>query len=102
MIAVKATFAGVPVSMRCAYLAFISGLKRASATVDAVGRSTTLVYLRRAHAPVRSRRVSRLFSPIRERCGAMGDETLPPTPAPIATDRSGDAEANGIKIHYPI
>ena len=29
-------------------------------------------------------------------------ETLPPTPAPIPTDRSGDAEANGIKIHYAI
>src|ERR1700684_3565569 len=29
-------------------------------------------------------------------------ETLPPTPAPIATDRSGEAEANGIKIHYAI
>jgi pimeloyl-ACP methyl ester carboxylesterase len=29
-------------------------------------------------------------------------ETLPPTPAPIATDRSGDAAANGIKIHYAI
>ena len=29
-------------------------------------------------------------------------ETLPPTPAPIATDRSGDAEVNGIKIHYAI
>jgi pimeloyl-ACP methyl ester carboxylesterase len=29
-------------------------------------------------------------------------ETLPSTPAPIATDRSGDAEANGIKIHYAI
>jgi pimeloyl-ACP methyl ester carboxylesterase len=29
-------------------------------------------------------------------------ETLPPTPAPIATDRTGDAEANGIKIHYAI
>jgi pimeloyl-ACP methyl ester carboxylesterase len=29
-------------------------------------------------------------------------ETLPPTPAPIATDRAGDAEANGIKIHYAI
>jgi hypothetical protein len=28
--------------------------------------------------------------------------TLPPTPAPIATDRSGEAEANGIKIHYAI
>jgi hypothetical protein len=27
-------------------------------------------------------------------------ETLPATPAPIATDRSGEAEANGIKIHY--
>ena len=27
-------------------------------------------------------------------------ETLPPTPAPIATDRSGDAEANGIKAIY--
>jgi pimeloyl-ACP methyl ester carboxylesterase len=29
-------------------------------------------------------------------------ETLPPTPAPIATDRSGLADANGIKIHYAI
>ena len=29
-------------------------------------------------------------------------ETLPPTPAPIATGRSGEAEANGIKIHYAI
>ena len=29
-------------------------------------------------------------------------ETLPPTPAPIATDRSGEVEANGIKIHYAI
>src|SRR6202453_3716524 len=29
-------------------------------------------------------------------------ETLPPTPAPIGTDRSGEAEANGIKIHYAI
>ena len=29
-------------------------------------------------------------------------ETLPPTPAPTATDRSGDAEVNGIKIHYAI
>jgi pimeloyl-ACP methyl ester carboxylesterase len=29
-------------------------------------------------------------------------ETLPPTPAPIATDRSGAAEANGIKVHYAI
>jgi pimeloyl-ACP methyl ester carboxylesterase len=29
-------------------------------------------------------------------------ETLPPTPAPIATDRSGDAEVDGIKIHYAI
>ena len=29
-------------------------------------------------------------------------ETLPPTPAPIATDRSGEAEANGTKIHYAI
>jgi pimeloyl-ACP methyl ester carboxylesterase len=29
-------------------------------------------------------------------------ETLPPTPAPLATDRSGEAEANGIKIHYAI
>lgn len=27
-------------------------------------------------------------------------ETLPPTPAPIATDRSGDVEVNGIRIHY--
>ena len=28
--------------------------------------------------------------------------TLPPTPAPIATDRSGMADANGIRIHYAI
>jgi len=27
-------------------------------------------------------------------------ETLPPTPAPIHTDRSGDAHVNGITIHY--
>lgn len=29
-------------------------------------------------------------------------ETLPPTPAPIATDRSGQIEADGISIHYAI
>ena len=29
-------------------------------------------------------------------------ETLPPTPAPIPTDRSGETDANGIKIHYAI
>ena len=29
-------------------------------------------------------------------------ETLPPTPPPIATDRSGDARVNGISIHYRI
>src|SRR5579859_3869988 len=29
-------------------------------------------------------------------------ETLPPTPAPIATKRSGQAEVNGISIHYAI
>lgn len=29
-------------------------------------------------------------------------ETLPPTPAPIATDRSGEIAANGIKVHYAI
>ena len=29
-------------------------------------------------------------------------QTLPPTPAPIATDRSGEADANGIKIYYAI
>jgi pimeloyl-ACP methyl ester carboxylesterase len=29
-------------------------------------------------------------------------QTLPPTPAPIATDRSGEADANGIKIRYAI
>ncbi len=29
-------------------------------------------------------------------------ETLPPTPAPIATDRSGEAQVNGIGIHYAI
>ena len=29
-------------------------------------------------------------------------ETLPATPAPIATDRSGQAQVNGISIHYAI
>ncbi len=29
-------------------------------------------------------------------------ETLPPTPTPIPTDRTGEVEANGIKIHYAI
>ena len=29
-------------------------------------------------------------------------EALSPTPAPIATDRGGEVEANGIKIHYAI
>src|ERR1700678_827206 len=29
-------------------------------------------------------------------------ETLPPTPAPLATGRSGQAHANGIDIHYAI
>ncbi len=29
-------------------------------------------------------------------------EALPPTPAPIATDRDGHAQANGISIHYAI
>ena len=29
-------------------------------------------------------------------------QTLPPTPATIATDRSGEADANEIKIHYAI
>ena len=29
-------------------------------------------------------------------------ETLPPTPAPIATDRSGEAQVNGIRIHYRV
>ncbi len=29
-------------------------------------------------------------------------ETSPPTPAPIATERSGEAEANGVRIHYAI
>jgi pimeloyl-ACP methyl ester carboxylesterase len=29
-------------------------------------------------------------------------ETLPPTPAPIATDRGGQAQVNGISIHYAI
>jgi len=29
-------------------------------------------------------------------------ETLPSTPAPIATDRSGEAQVNGISIHYAI
>jgi pimeloyl-ACP methyl ester carboxylesterase len=29
-------------------------------------------------------------------------ETLPPTPAPVATDRSGQAKINGISVHYAI
>ncbi|WP_045837646.1 alpha/beta fold hydrolase [Hyphomicrobium sp. 99] len=29
-------------------------------------------------------------------------EILPPTPAPIATDRSGEVHANGISIHYAV
>src|SRR5882757_2164359 len=29
-------------------------------------------------------------------------ETLPPTPAPIPTDRRGEAQVNGISIHYRI
>ncbi len=29
-------------------------------------------------------------------------ETLPPTPAPIASDRGGQAQVNGISIHYAI
>ena len=29
-------------------------------------------------------------------------ETLPPTPAPIPTDRHGEADVNGIKVHYAI
>jgi hypothetical protein len=29
-------------------------------------------------------------------------ETLPPTPAPIPTDRTGEAAVNGITIHYAI
>jgi pimeloyl-ACP methyl ester carboxylesterase len=29
-------------------------------------------------------------------------ETLPPTPAPIATDRDGQAQVNGISIHHAI
>ncbi len=29
-------------------------------------------------------------------------QTLPPTPAPIPTDRTGEVAANGIKIHYAI
>jgi pimeloyl-ACP methyl ester carboxylesterase len=32
--------------------------------------------------------------------GAERWETLPPTPAPIATSRTGQASANGISIHY--
>jgi hypothetical protein len=29
-------------------------------------------------------------------------ETLPPTPAPIPTDRTGELALNGLKIHYAI
>ncbi len=29
-------------------------------------------------------------------------ETLPPTPAPIASDRSGQADVNGVHIHYAV
>ena len=29
-------------------------------------------------------------------------ESLPPTPAPIASDRSGHAQVNGISIYYAI
>ena len=29
-------------------------------------------------------------------------ETLPPTPPPIPTDRTGEAAVNGIKVHYAI
>src|SRR5882757_5229989 len=29
-------------------------------------------------------------------------ETLPPTPAPIATDRGGEAKVNGVTIHYAV
>jgi hypothetical protein len=29
-------------------------------------------------------------------------EVLPPTPAPVAADRSGRVDANGISIHYAI
>jgi pimeloyl-ACP methyl ester carboxylesterase len=34
--------------------------------------------------------------------GAERWETLPPTPAPIATDRSGQAQINGVSIYYAI
>ena len=45
--------------------------------------------------------VAALFVLITLPCRALERwETLPPTPAPLATDRSGEAEANGIKIHY--
>jgi pimeloyl-ACP methyl ester carboxylesterase len=33
---------------------------------------------------------------------AERSETLPPTPPPLATDRSGQAQVNGISIHYAI
>ena len=29
-------------------------------------------------------------------------EVLPPTPAPIPSDHSGEANANGISIHYAV
>jgi pimeloyl-ACP methyl ester carboxylesterase len=35
-------------------------------------------------------------------CAAEQWESLPPTPAPIPTDRSGQAQINGISVHYAI
>jgi len=44
-----------------------------------------------------------MFALIALPCSALERwQTLPPTPAPIATDRSGMADANGIRIHYAI
>jgi hypothetical protein len=42
MMAIKAAFAGFPDSMRCAYLAFSSGLKRAATRAGTVERLADL------------------------------------------------------------
>lgn len=43
-----------------------------------------------------------LAMPVLQATAAERWETLPPTPAPIATDRSGQMPANGISVHYAV